>query len=838
MNKNISKKIMAILLSIMVVMGLSPINTYAESQEKVMLEGQENTAVSLVENEKIEDKKELFEDSVAPPDENIRFESVDKELRLLAGAPVNTPTKIYEYNQIMQGMNRTDSKAIELYSKQVYADGSNENIKIQSLSNQIIEGKITSYEKLQAIYTWVSQNIYYDWDAFNYGQRGDNSAIGTLAGKKAVCEGYAELSNALIRAAKIPSKVTVGYAGEALTDDNVTAGSNHAWNDVYLDANNDGVKEWIIIDTTWGSLNKYQNRTYNGQAEIPEIGLTPRNSYFNPDLLEYSATHLITNNEYNYRQAYYYENKVVSPIYTNSDVDDSGTIKIPEGTKYIGANVFRNIEGSLSNLKNIILPTTIEAIASGVFQDCNNLDIILPTGVKFIGESAFKNTGLTNLNISGNVKYISEGAFSQCGKLKEITVSENNMALTTENGALYNKSKTILYCYPSFNPATSFTLSSNTTKVAPYAFVNNKYLKTIDLGTKVTSLGMNAFYYNESLETINIPDSVIEVGINCFNGSQGLKTVTIGKNVNNINWCVFSGARILESITVDSENKNIFSKDGVLYGYDMWTGDKKLIHFPINLKTETGTVTLPDDLKNIGYNAFGTAKAFYSQSTVKEIALVDTNNYFSVESGALYNKNKTELTFIPRMSEAEYLKIPFVGKTNISRYDIINLPNLKGIIFAEGFKTLDEGALMKCQSLKKVILPEGFTSIGNYAFYNSPVESIYIPKTVESIAGIFSELVTIAGERGSFAETYAKDNNLKFTSEVSYINSEFGGNVKVLRETEDINKDGLVDIEDIANVAIGYNKISKESDWNNNLDINKDEIIDIFDLVLVAKKFK
>lgn len=53
---------------------------------------------------------------------------------------------------------------------------------------------------------------------------------------------------------------------------------------------------------------------------------------------------------------------------------------------------------------------------------------------------------------------------------------------------------------------------------------------------------------------------------------------------------------------------------------------------------------------------------------------------------------------------------------------------------------------------------------------------------------------------------------------------------------EDINKDGQVDIVDLARMSTKYNLKSVHEDFDPELDINKDNIIDIFDLSIVAKK--
>lgn len=53
---------------------------------------------------------------------------------------------------------------------------------------------------------------------------------------------------------------------------------------------------------------------------------------------------------------------------------------------------------------------------------------------------------------------------------------------------------------------------------------------------------------------------------------------------------------------------------------------------------------------------------------------------------------------------------------------------------------------------------------------------------------------------------------------------------------EDINKDGKIDIEDLANVATRYNETSETKLWDYIYDLDGDSIIDIFDLVSISRK--
>lgn len=157
--------------------------------------------------------------------------------------------------------------------------------KIIKLSNDITKDCKTDYEKIKAIHDWVAGNIYYDMDVLNTGNFEKTDALGTLEDKRSVCQGYASLMTALIRAAKIPCAMVHGYAigitkKGGWTDTSLTDTSNHAWNEVYLDG------RWIIIDATWDSFNKYEKGKFTDGNMI-------YNTYFDITLEQFSNTHRI-----------------------------------------------------------------------------------------------------------------------------------------------------------------------------------------------------------------------------------------------------------------------------------------------------------------------------------------------------------------------------------------------------------------------------------------------------------------------------------------------------------------------------------------------------------------
>jgi len=141
---------------------------------------------------------------------------------------------------------------------------------------QITSGISDTYAKALAIHDWVCDSIYYDFDVY-YGrvQKDDSSALNTLKTGRSVCEGYANLTVALLRASGIPARKVSGYAlgmsgGNTFPSDVLagTGDSNHAWNEAFVDG------RWVIMDTTWDSDNDYE------YGNITSSGGCYRHRYF------------------------------------------------------------------------------------------------------------------------------------------------------------------------------------------------------------------------------------------------------------------------------------------------------------------------------------------------------------------------------------------------------------------------------------------------------------------------------------------------------------------------------------------------------------------------------
>ena len=169
------------------------------------------------------------------------------------------PYPYYDHNMAVVNNKRTDEKALSYY-RQPSSDIQSDNQEIIDLANSITAGITNDYDKAVAIHDWVCNNVYYDWDRYLSGNYigMDTSALGTLHSKRSVCDGYANLTAALLRAAGVPAKKISGFALGVSSDywpENYDPNkdTNHAWNEFWANG------RWVILDTTWDSDNAWRN---------------------------------------------------------------------------------------------------------------------------------------------------------------------------------------------------------------------------------------------------------------------------------------------------------------------------------------------------------------------------------------------------------------------------------------------------------------------------------------------------------------------------------------------------------------------------------------------------
>ena len=112
---------------------------------------------------------------------------------------------------------------------------------------------LSDYEKVQAVYDWMCQNITYDYDNLgNEDYKLQYTAYGALIDRTSVCQGYATLLYRLMLELGIDCRIITGDAG-----------GRHAWNIIELDG------RYYNADSTWDAPRAQINIPYDYFLRCP-----------------------------------------------------------------------------------------------------------------------------------------------------------------------------------------------------------------------------------------------------------------------------------------------------------------------------------------------------------------------------------------------------------------------------------------------------------------------------------------------------------------------------------------------------------------------------------------
>ena len=164
-----------------------------------------------------------------------------------------------------------------------------------------------------------------------------------------------------------------------------------------------------------------------------------------------------------------------------------------------------------------------------------------------------------------------------------------------------------------------------------------------------------------------------------------------------------------------------------------------------------GIITTYDSWGNV--NSYGIGRyAFYGCSSVKSVKL--PSQMQALNTGVFNGCTSLSDIILPETMKS-------IG------YEVFsNCDSLKEIKLPEALTSISSYAFSNCDSLTRIKLPASLTSIGESAFQDCiRLTAVYIPEAVTSIGqNAFKgcTLMTIYGVSGSYAETYAMENNIPF----------------------------------------------------------------------------
>ena len=437
-----------------------------------------------------------------------------------------------------------------------------------------------------------------------------------------------------------------------------------------------------------------------------------------------------------------------SPVYNNSDVKK---IVIEDGVTSIGDYAFRGC----SSLTSITLPDSVTSIGDCAFVFCVGLSsITLPDSVTSIGDSAFKNcSSLTSITIPDRVTSIEPYAFDNCSSLTSITIP--NSVTSIGASAFYN-------C----RSLTSITIPDRVTSIESRAFTGCSSLTSITIPDSVTSIGYATFTGCSSLTSITIPDSVTSIGYATFAGCSSLTSITIPDSVTSIGESAFSNCSSLQTISLSCKStlkRSDFGDQADLVSYALHTLKKteaKAATYTENGNKaywtceHCGKYFLSDDTNSETATAVELSETILPALNHKNAIIRDASEPTETSpgySGDLYcpdcdkvlEKGYTywvEDNLTWKLYEDGTLNIS--GKGAMKNYDregdnpspVYNNLSVKKVVIEDGVTSIGDAAFYDCNNLTSITIPDSVTSIGNAAFsFCSSLTSITIPDGVTSI---------------------------------------------------------------------------------------------------------
>lgn len=508
------------------------------------------------------------------------------------------------------------------------------------------------------------------------------------------------------------------------------------------------------------------------------------------------------------------------------------SVTIPSSVYYIGAYAF----AGCSKITNLALPEGVRTIADHAFDGCYGLtSVTIPNSVTSIGSYAFYCcTGLTtvtildsvtsigynafygcqnlsSLTMGNNIRSIGEGAFCQCSlsgtiqipakvssigsnafaqnaSLTAIQVANGNTYYYSDaSGVLLKKDHTQLvwappslqgnyeipngvkaipdYCFYKCANLSSVTIPGSVTSIGNWAFYRSG-LASVVINEGVASIGEGAFGRCFALSSVTIPNSVTSIGSSAFEYSS-ITSVVLPNSITTINSYTFHGCSSLTSITIPS---------GVTYIQLSAFNDcsnLKSMYFLGDAPTITGGATgafsscnftayypacntswteyeLQDYGGDITWVPLNEGKHSYEDGIcvycgAKEITTIggtcgdnltwtlDDNGTLTISgTGEMYHYDE-DAPWLGYQNSITTLVVE-EGVTSIGSYAFWRCSKLANASIADSVQSFGYRAFSGCTSLTEIAIPETQTSIWSYTFSGcSSLTSIVIPSSVQEI---------------------------------------------------------------------------------------------------------
>ena len=403
------------------------------------------------------------------------------------------------------------------------------------------------------------------------------------------------------------------------------------------------------------------------------------------------------------------------------------SVTIPDSVTKIGWSAFFRC----SSLESIDLPSGVTSIDFGAFSGCTSLkNITIPNGVTFINESTFCGcTGLTSVTIPDSVKMISSSAFSGCTGLTSINIP---------NGVTSLGSRAFENC----TALTDIKLPSGLGTIEPDTFSNCVRLASVTIPKSVTSIDKNAFYYCESLTDVYYTGTeadwakivIAEGNEDLTNAKLHAATIFTPANVELVGATPAAGSIVVTWQA--AENASTYTVYRKHTGTSSWAiiarnvsgtsyTDKSVTAGESYTYTVRG-VAADGKTMSKGYDTKGVTAKAPAAAVLASGSCGESVTWSLSSDGTLTISGTGPMADYKSSDTAPYYNAPWGS-------DALRL-KIKRLVVNEGITSIGDFAFYRCGNLTSVSLPNSLERIGSAVFFEcSSLTSLVIPDNVTNI---------------------------------------------------------------------------------------------------------
>ncbi len=460
---------------------------------------------------------------------------------------------------------------------------------------------------------------------------------------------------------------------------------------------------------------------------------------------------------------------------------DITAISLPEGLTSIGTYAFYGLE----HVTSVMLPESIVTVGDRAFYSCSGL-----TSVKFSGNleqigkyvfygcdalttatinadgpysidfGAFSTSGLTHIKLSGGVTLL-DRAFAYADNLTTVEFMGDPPASIHKN-AFQNISATCRYPADNTNwdydimldyggdlkwatgdiidcgrladgyvwtLSEDYTLTligsgdmddlSSDTTHPWYAYRDT--VREVVLPEGMTRIGSCAFYGFNAVSSIDLPESLTAIGASAFEGWRALTAIEFPENLASLGAHIFYGSAVAE-IT--------FTGDAPAFASPTFNGVTAIATYPASKNWPADALQdYHGDITWVSDSALATGKCGVNLAWV-----LDENDTLTISGTG--DMDHYAYSTVPWADYRTSVKAVVLeeGVTSIGNYAFNGMTALTSVSVAATVTSVGEFAFMNCTKLPSVTIPAAVKSIGQYAFACcSDLRSVTLSKGLETI---------------------------------------------------------------------------------------------------------